>query len=153
MWTEARASVLLELGLLRRLLAENRELLGQAADAEPGRIEVMAISAVVHSFYGGVENVFRRIAKEIDGTLPAGEKWHTDLLARMSEASGKRPAVISAELRKRLTEYMYFRHVFRNIYTIDLDWDKMSGLARNCEETLSLFASEVQGFFADNEGT
>ena len=53
---------------------------------------------MLHSFYTGVENIFKRIALEIDGELPSGDYWHRQLLERMTEPGMSRPAVISAEL-------------------------------------------------------
>jgi hypothetical protein len=150
--TNLRRGVFFELGLLRRLVVENQDLLRQAADAEPGRIEVMAVSAVIHSFYCGVENVFQRVAKEIDGGVPVGGRWHADLLDAMSESSPRRPALISSNMRDRLLDFMSFRHMFRHIYTTDLEWNKMAQLAGDCEETLNLFTSEIESFFADDNG-
>ena len=152
MWLETRKRVFLELDLLRRLVNEHLELLTLPQDTEPGRTEVIAVSGVLHSFYGGIENVFRRIALDIDGSVPGGSRSHTELLERMARPSEKRPAVISEELRKRLGDYLYFRHVVRHTYSFDLGWSKMSGLAEECEQTLSLFQSELESFFADENG-
>jgi len=35
---------------------------------------------MLHSFYTGVENIFKRVAVEIDGAPPTGESWHRGLL-------------------------------------------------------------------------
>ena len=81
---------------------------------EPDATELLALSALMHSFYTGIENIFKRVALEIDGSMPAGFKWHTDLLTRMARPFGERRAVVSEELLLRLAEYMDFRHVFRH---------------------------------------
>ncbi len=50
----------------------------------------------LHGFYAGVERIFEEIAREIDGSLPAGPEWHRDLLLQMSaEVAGTRPPVIA----------------------------------------------------------
>lgn len=46
-------------------------------------------------------------------------------MARSQETG---PPVIAAELRERLKEYLGFRHLFRNIYGIELKWDKLKDL-------------------------
>ena len=35
--------------------------------------------------YSGIENIFRRIALEVDLRMPDGSRWHKELLAQMSE--------------------------------------------------------------------
>ena len=46
-----------------------------------------------------------------------------------------RPAVLSVELHDTLLDYLRFRHVFRNAYSFDLDWQKLSPLVLHLEET------------------
>ena len=69
---------------------------------------------MLHSFYNGVENIFKRIALELDGQLPNSRTWHRDLLNAMARPGPSRRAVISEELRDHLNEYLNFRHVFRS---------------------------------------
>ena len=71
---------------------------------------------MLHSFYSGVENIFKRIALELDGRLPDSSTWHRDLLDAMARQAQNRRAVISESLEDRLKEYLNFRHVFRPAY-------------------------------------
>ena len=152
MWPETHAKVGTELSLLNRLLHEYRDLFSMASRAEPAGIEVLALSALLHSFYTGVENVFKRIADEIDGSIPSGGRYHAQLASQMAQPLGARPAVISRDLRNRLGEYLEFRHVFRYAYSFNLDWAKMSRLVIGCEETLRLLEAELAEFFgSDND--
>lgn len=61
---------------------------------------------MLHSFYTGVENIFKRIAVEIDNNLPGGAFWHSELLDLMMQPGASRPPVISVDLRARLKEYL-----------------------------------------------
>lgn len=149
MWPETQRRVELELTQLRRLLREYSSLLQKASEEELEGAELLACAALVHSFYNGVENVFKRIALEIDGSIPSGQKWHADLLVQMEEESALRPAVISTDLRLRLGQYMDFRHVFRHAYSFDMQWAKMRGLVVGCENTLEELATAVEDFFAE----
>jgi hypothetical protein len=146
-WLETHKKIKLELALLHRLLESQRSLLQRVRDTEPDGTELLATSALLHSFYTGVENIFKRIALEIDESLPAGQKSHSDLLLQMDTRTGKRPAVIPAALRMRLGEYMDFRHVFRHAYSFDLSWSKMRGLVVNCDDTLGQLESALDEFF------
>ena len=61
--------------------------------------------------------------------------------------SGKvHKAVISAPLRNRLREYLGFRHVFRQAYSFQLTWERMSSLVLGCEEALRTLETELDSF-------
>ena len=147
MWPETREKADLELELVSHLLEESRGLLDKVRISEPGSVELMALSAMLHSFYGGIENVFKRIALDIDDSLPSGSRWHSDLVQQMSRAGIGRGPVISNDLCERLGEYLTFRHVFRHSYTFDLRWEKMSGLVLGCRETFDRLREELRAFF------
>lgn len=87
-----------------------------------------AAGSILHDFYTGWEKVFCDIANKIDGGLPPGKDWHIKLLKSMSEPTSMRPRVIPLKLMEELKEYLGFRHLFRNIYGTQLDWDKLSQL-------------------------
>jgi len=107
---------------------------------------------MLHSFYGGVENIFKRIADELDGQSPHGGAWHRELLDLMARQGKARPAVISEALVERLDGYLDFRHFFRHTYVFILRWDRMKPLVRGCEETLKLLEQELDRFFAGGTG-
>jgi len=146
-WPDTREKVDIELALLQRLLDSHRPILEKVRHAEPDTIELSALSACLHAFYTGIEGIFKRIALEIDRTIPTGDRWHSDLLMQMARPSSYRRPVISSDLCTTLTEYLEFRHVFRHAYTFDLKWNKMSGLILHCEETLKQLETELQVFF------
>jgi hypothetical protein len=111
-------------------------------------MELSALAVVLHSFYGGIENIFKRTALELGDRMPGSERWHKELLDVMAEPTGQRVSVISPELRGRLKEYMEFRHFFRHTYVFILRWDRMKPLVLGCEETLKLLEHELDQFFA-----
>jgi len=83
----------------------------------------------LHSFYQGVERIFEAFAKSIDRTVPSGDRRHKRLLVQMTEEiPGIRPAVISEETRTALDSYRTFRHLARNIYTFNLEAERVEAL-------------------------
>ena len=148
MWDELREQVALERRQLHRLLNTYRALLGRCATSDPDDIEIAALASMLHSFYNGVENIFKRTALELGDAMPGGDSWHKDLLDRMAEATGNRSALLSSPLRDRIKEYMEFRHFFRHAYTFHLRWNRMKALAVGCEETLLSLEAELDRFFA-----
>ncbi|MCX6376255.1 MAG: hypothetical protein NTU88_09545 [Armatimonadetes bacterium] len=148
MWDRTRQKVELELSLLHRLINHYRELTDKAPEVAPDSIQIAALGSFLHSFYTGSENIFKRIAREIDGSLPKGERWHTELLVSMAQPSPKRPAAISEGLLETLLDYLEFRHVFRLAYGFELDWEKMEDLVLNAERTLDELEAELRSFFS-----
>lgn len=146
MWHRLRRQIEIEQEQLSRLLATHRELLGKCKSSEPGPDETAALAAVLHSFYTGIENLFKRIAAEIDHSVPRGEYWHSELLERMTQPNPERPAVISESLSERLQEYLDFRHVFRHAYSFELHWNKMTSLVHNIENVYQDLKQELDGF-------
>lgn len=84
-----------------------------------------SVALNLHSFYSGIERLFELIARYVDGAPPSGETWHRDLLQQMAkDLPDIRPAVIDQEIALSLDEFRRFRHLVRNVYTIDLQADQ-----------------------------
>ena len=102
---------------------------------------------MLHAFYTGIENIFKRVKIELNEDMIKNEFWHRELLDSMAQSGTGRPAVISPSLRETLRSYLDFRHVFRQAYTFELRWEKMAGLVQESEETLNRLESELDIFF------
>jgi hypothetical protein len=145
-WPDLKEQIAVEDAQLRQLLDVHRPLLEKCRLEEPNPIELSALAALLHSFYTGVENLFRRVAVEVDGGSVQGDHWHRRLLQQMTEPGEARPSVISPELYDRLHPYLQFRHVFRSSYSFQLRWDKMAPLVLHYEETFAAFCVELFAF-------
>jgi hypothetical protein len=128
------------------------ERLAQELTAAPKSDDTFALRArgsVLHDFYTGVERVFVRLAEEINGGVPRGERWHRQLLHDMAiEIPAVRPAVISSELEGDLGEFLRFRHVFRNVYGFVLQADRLGALQAKLPAVLERFLTEVRAFLS-----
>ena len=87
-------------------------------------------------FYMGLENIFKRVAEEIDMDEPQGENWHKDLLQQMSTSRASRPSVISEKTAAALTLILKFRHRVRNIYVFELEIEKT---VENAQQVCDIF--------------
>jgi len=134
---------------LNYLLVMHHDLIVKCATTPPDHIETSALSAMLHSFYTGIENLFKRVAVHLDQGMPQGEMWHIRLLESMINPTPNRPIVISKELRDHLQGYLSFRHVFRHAYSFDLRWSKMSPLVLEAEKTLQWLCRELDQFTTD----
>lgn len=147
MWPETRKKVEFELGLLRRLVDLHASVIGKAAHETPDMIEVSALSAFLHSFYSGCENIFKRIATEIDRHCPASDRWHSELLEQMAAPNEHRSALLPRSLEEDLRGYLAFRHFFRSAYTFRMDYEQMRELVQGCEALLKEFEDACRTFF------
>jgi hypothetical protein len=135
-----------ELKNIDDLFAEYELLFDLAKQQEPDSVETLALAAVVHSFYNGLENIFQLIAKRVDSYAPKPPAWHTDLLLKMGEATNKRKAVLQETTLSDLQEYLGFRHFFRHSYTYKVEWVKLQPLIDNIHETWDKVKIEIEAF-------
>ena len=63
----------------------------------PDLCDMTILGSVLHSFYNGLENIFDIIAKNIDGSVPTGNKSHQELLHQMSSENSMRNEVIDEQ--------------------------------------------------------
>ena len=139
----------MEVDKLKSHLATGQSLLEKIRNTTPDPLELMALCALLHGFYTGIENICRGIALnfgEMAGINKAAEGWHQQLLTGLKDATAKRPALLSEELYFILLEYLRFRHVFRHAYQQEIRWIRMKQLTINVHQTLERFICELNTF-------
>lgn len=115
------------------------------ANADPYYVDAVALN--LHDVYAGLERLFEVIARRIDQSVPDGPRWHEELLDQMaSEIPSTRPSVFSSETRRRLDPYRGFRHVVRNVYTIDFDPEQMKPLVHRLPDVHGAVERELRAF-------
>jgi hypothetical protein len=120
---------------LRNALREN-SLLSRRAEG-----------SILHDFYNCCERVFKKISMGINGGFNEGERWHKELLYRMTiPIRGIRPEVISEDLAAELDDYLSFRHIFRNIYGFELKGERLDRLVEKFDRTSNTFEREIRQF-------
>jgi len=147
MWLEIQEQIMVESAQIDQLLQLYRSVVAESVQSPPDFVKTAALATMLHSFYTGVENIFKRIAIGIDGGLPTGSASHSALLNVMVFSNEHRSAVISETSRIQLKMYMNFRHVFRHAYSFELDWDKMAQLVWDCEHVWHKLQAELTLFF------
>ena len=119
------------------------------------------IATDLANVYRGIENIFLRIAREVDMHVPRGSRWHTfnskflacklrqkDLLTQMTEQHPERPPVISENTSLRLEDLLDFRHKVNNIYGEELIYEMTEPHAKSIN-ALFTSVSEGLGIFTD----
>lgn len=133
---------------LNAIVSEIREALKEINSSNPTHREKAALGSFLHSFYNGIENILKRLAEEINNSVPIGEHWHRALLRRMErEVENVRPWVLKGETVDALEPYLGFEHFFRHSYTFDIDWQKLEALAKNIDMVFNGFRSDIDSYF------
>ena len=96
--------------------------------------------------YRGIENIFLRIAREVDMHVPTGSRWHKNLLAQMVEQRPERPPVISENTSLQLEKLLEFRHKVTNIYGRELVYEKTVEHAKSIDELFTTVSQELNAF-------
>ncbi len=137
-----------ELKNLDRAVAKVMEYLPRASEKdEPDEMVVAGIAKYLHDFYQGVERIFERIAVRLEGGLPSGDFWHTQLLESMAApVEAVRPAVIDPKLHKLLLEFLKFRHRIRHTYSYELEWPRVKERAVELEEVMQQLCKALETF-------
>jgi hypothetical protein len=117
----------------------------QRVPGEQAYLDSVALN--LHSFYSGLERLFELIARHVDHSLPTGETWHRDLLQQMArDLADVRPAVMRQDHALALDEFRRFRHLVRNVYTMNLVPARMTGLVSALPELWSGMHAELLAF-------
>ncbi len=149
MFEKAVSKINFEIQQIERLFAEYGGLLGKVKTEIPDLVEITALASVLHSFYTGIENIFRCIAEDVDREIPSGAQWHRELLNQMKSSRENRQAVLTASLVLGLSDYLSFRHFYRHGYSFFLDWKNLEKLITSLPTVWIGLKQELMSFLED----
>ena len=131
---QTKEKLKLEISKIDSLVSKSSVLLCKCKVQEPDFIELNAIGSILHSYYNGLESIFKLIHKSNGGSSLTSTMWHSELFSSMFEEQENRSAVLTDDLKIPLKEYLGFRHVFRHSYGYELDWERLNPLFSGLEE-------------------
>ncbi|MGD0586181.1 MAG: hypothetical protein ABSA86_10490, partial [Oryzomonas sp.] len=76
---DLREEISIELEMMEGTVQEAISLLNDLAGREPTVREKTAAAAFLAQFYGGIENILKRIHRYHGIPMPTGDSWHTDV--------------------------------------------------------------------------
>ncbi|HBR16336.1 MAG TPA: hypothetical protein DD725_01805 [Deltaproteobacteria bacterium] len=125
--------IAIEVELLESVIKEISLLRNDLTEREPTVREKTAAGAFLAQFYGGIENIMKRISLFHSVPMPTGDNWHADLFRRFCQPPYKTlPLLFDEQLAIDMAPFRKFRHVVYHGYGFELDWDRMKeGLAKN----------------------
>lgn len=148
--SDIREEVGIELELIEDVIRELAALRGDVGSRTPTVREKTAAAAFMAQFYGGVENILKRISRHHSVAAPAGETWHADLFRLFCEPPRKPlPVLFDAALAGEMAAYRKFRHVVYHGYGFQLDWDRMQEGMAGIEGVYQRFHARVIAYVHD----
>lgn len=144
-----KEKIILEISKIETLVEKSYILLEKSKIQKPDFIEINAIGSVLHSYYSGLENIFKLIYKSFDEKPLSSNVWHSELLQEMFTQTEKHPQILSEELLPTLKNYLGFRHVFRHSYGYEIDWTHLQPLFYKMNENWQSVKKEILDFADD----
>ena len=136
----------LEISKIDTLVSKSSLLLTKCKNIEPDFFDLNAAGSILHSFYNGLESIFKLIYKATDGAPLTSTMWHSELFHSMFEETEKRKSVLSPNLEENLKEYLGFRHVFRHSYGYELDSERLNPLFSNMNDVWTIVKKSFESF-------
>lgn len=144
---ELHKEISIELELIETTLKEISTLKIDIADREPTVREKTAAAAFIAQFYGGIENILKRISYFHNISLPTGDTWHIDLFKRFCSPSyNPLPVLFDESLALEMAPFRKFRHVVYHGYGFQLDWDRMKEGLSNIDNVFLRFKTKLLSY-------
>ncbi len=84
--------------------------------------DAIILGYALHNLYCSLEDLFEQVAYTFENTIEDPARFHAELLKRMKlDVPNIRPAFLSDESYRVLSDLRAFRHVFRHGYDYTLD--------------------------------
>jgi hypothetical protein len=140
--SELKEETAIEFQLIETVVKEIKALQIEVAGRNPMVREKTAASAFLAQFYGGIENILKRICKYHNVPLPTGDTWHTELFRCFCDPPKQPlPLLFDKKLTSALIPFRKFRHVVYHGYGFHIEWDRMK---KGMEEVGNIF-EQVKG--------
>lgn len=112
---------------------------------EPTLRDISAAAGFLADFYGGIENILKRICVARGIALAAGEEWHRRLFQQFCEPGVHGlPVLIGKNLEEPLAAYRRFRHIVHHSYVIQLRWSRMVEGVREIDYVYATFKENLR---------
>ncbi len=110
--------------------------------------QAIIIGYYLHNLYNAFESIFKRVTETFENDIADSSRWHALLLRRMTlDIEDIRPRLLSDEAYQCLDELRRFRHLFRSMYTSNLDVERLRLVVQKAHTLEGLYRADVERFF------
>jgi hypothetical protein len=107
-------------------------------------------AAFIAQFYGGIENILKRIHHYYDVPMPTGDSWHIEIFKRFcNPRCAPLPVLFNDILAGELAAFRKFRHVVYHGYGFQLDWERMRDGLAVIEDVHTRLNSAITAYLSD----
>jgi hypothetical protein len=139
-----------EIRVDREVLERHATALRDALAGTPwpeGSPMLSVVAVAVHHYYGAAESIFERIARAFEGLPERSDRWHQDLLERMTlPLEDVRPEVLRRDTARALAPVLGFRHFFRHAYAVSFDPRRLELAAEDVQRAHALLDVDLDAF-------
>lgn len=137
----------IELDNIEIVLQELTGLYEDVKSIEVSMRDKTAAAAFLAQFYGGIENILKRISRFYNVGLPTGNLWHVELFKRFCNPPFESlPIIFDKALSESLAPYRKFHHVVHHGYGFQLDWDRMKEGIERTDAIYALFKTSIENY-------
>lgn len=137
----------IELDLMSAIVNELLSLQKDVRERTPTIREKAATGAFLAQFYGGVENILKRICKYNNVSIPSGSTWHLDLFKMFCDPpTPPLPVLFNEKFKNRIAPFRKFRHVVHHGYGFQLEWERMSPGIEIIEQIFTEFSNSIGNY-------
>jgi len=146
----AKTKIEHEISRIDKSLEDAKPLLDLCKLKEPDFVERAASAQILHSFYNGVESIIVLLFKHMDVKLPNDLRWHKTLLEMAFGTNSQNTKIFTNDIKKKLDDYLSFRHLIRHSYGSELKWDEMGPLIKEIEDIWKIVKTDFEKFIENN---
>jgi len=147
---ELQEEIEIELEFIENILQELSSLRSDVADRQPTIRETTAAAAFLAQFYGGIENILKRISKFHSVPIPQSQTWHLDIFKRFCPPPhSPLPELFDKTLESDLSPFRHFRHVVYHSYGFQLDWERMKEGVEKVDDIFMRFQENISDYLKD----
>lgn len=144
---ELQEEISIEFELMENTIEEAVSILHDLEEREPTVRKKTAAGAFLAQFYGGIENILKRVHRYHGVAMPTGDSWRTEIFKRFCDPSYPPfPVLFDELLAADLSPFRKFRHVVYHGYGFQLDWERMKGGLAKLEDVYRRFSSAISDY-------
>lgn len=142
---ELTEEIEIEFEYIETILKELETLDKKPGEYQPSMVEITGTGGLLHNFYNGIENIFKRILKFHKLKQEESKNWHKELVQKFYDKRNSF-SFLDRPIYEDLQEILKFRHLFIHGYGFFLQWELLTPLIKKALEIYPKFKNKCISF-------